>query len=302
MAVIWHATAGPIRARTRRAERLAGAALRDQGEPRGRHRAAPGVVLPVPVRASADLQEPWQLIFATIIIPTILMVLLIAWPFLDTGRDRRLSRRPAGVALGLATPAVLIALTIARRCAWRRPALPSPATPRSTSCGRRVHPGRYGCTTCHNFGGGGGDIGPSLANGRMFGNDPAQIKSLGRETRGGVMPAFKGKILRQPRSRRSRLHRRPQEPLFKTAPAGRLPQPCESCSASPEPPARPTPRASSARWSRPAPTSAWSPRRPAPQVVALELYGDRDMDPDRRDRAVRGRERRPERAVWGGRD
>ena len=27
-------------------------------------------------------KEPWQLIFATIIIPTILMVLLIAWPFL----------------------------------------------------------------------------------------------------------------------------------------------------------------------------------------------------------------------------
>ncbi len=58
-------------------------------------------------------KQPWELLFATIIIPTILMVLLIAWPFLDTGRDRRLSRRPAGVALGLATPAVLIALTIA---------------------------------------------------------------------------------------------------------------------------------------------------------------------------------------------
>src|SRR5262249_61927619 len=58
-------------------------------------------------------KQPWQLIFATIIIPTILMVLLIAWPFLDTGRDRRLSRRPGGVALGLSVPAVLIALTIA---------------------------------------------------------------------------------------------------------------------------------------------------------------------------------------------
>ena len=39
-------------------------------------------------------KTPWQLIFATIIIPTIMMVLLIAWPFLDRGRDRRLSRRP----------------------------------------------------------------------------------------------------------------------------------------------------------------------------------------------------------------
>src|SRR5262249_61911741 len=58
-------------------------------------------------------KQPWQLFFATIITPTIMMVLLIAWPFLDTGRDRRLSRRPAGVALGLSVPAVLIALTIA---------------------------------------------------------------------------------------------------------------------------------------------------------------------------------------------
>ena len=46
-------------------------------------------------------KTPWQLIFATIIIPTLMMVLLIAWPFLDRGRDRRLSRRPAGVAFGL---------------------------------------------------------------------------------------------------------------------------------------------------------------------------------------------------------
>ena len=58
-------------------------------------------------------KTPWQLIFATIIIPTIMMVLLVAWPFIDRGRDRRLSRRPVGVALGLTVPAVLIALTMA---------------------------------------------------------------------------------------------------------------------------------------------------------------------------------------------
>ena len=37
-------------------------------------------------------KQPWQLIFATIIIPTIMMVLLIAWPFLDT------RPRPAALA------------------------------------------------------------------------------------------------------------------------------------------------------------------------------------------------------------
>ena len=57
-------------------------------------------------------KQPWELLFATIIIPTIMMILLVMWPFIDRGRDRRLSRRPGGVALGLSVPAVLIALTI----------------------------------------------------------------------------------------------------------------------------------------------------------------------------------------------
>ena len=115
MAVVWHATAGPINA----------------AHPTGSNgllgpfyelKANPAVAQTEPrpewyflflFELLRIFKQPWQLIFATIIIPTILMVLLIAWPFLDTGRDRRLSRRPAGVALGLATPAVLIALTIA---------------------------------------------------------------------------------------------------------------------------------------------------------------------------------------------
>ena len=115
MAVVWHETAGPINA----------------AHPTGQN----GVLGPLyetvanpAVQATEPRPEwyflflfellrvfktPWQLIFATIIIPTIMMVMLIAWPFLDRGRDRRLSRRPAGVALGLTVPAVLIALTMA---------------------------------------------------------------------------------------------------------------------------------------------------------------------------------------------
>jgi quinol-cytochrome oxidoreductase complex cytochrome b subunit len=39
-------------------------------------------------------QNPQLLLFATIIIPTIFMVVLIGMPFIDRGRERRLSRRP----------------------------------------------------------------------------------------------------------------------------------------------------------------------------------------------------------------
>ena len=75
-------------------------------------------------------KTPAELILATIIIPTIWMVLLVAWPFLDRGRDRRLSRRPWGVAIGLSVPAVLIALTIAGAIA--------PGVARGLGCHRRT--------------------------------------------------------------------------------------------------------------------------------------------------------------------
>ena len=59
MAIIWHATAGPINhAHPTGQDGLAGRAVSDQGQPgRAGHRAAPGLVLPVPVRAAADLQD-----------------------------------------------------------------------------------------------------------------------------------------------------------------------------------------------------------------------------------------------------
>ena len=59
MAVVWHATAGPINAaHPERPERLPRRALRAAGEPGGAvDRAAAGVVLPVPVRAPAHLQD-----------------------------------------------------------------------------------------------------------------------------------------------------------------------------------------------------------------------------------------------------
>ena len=196
MAVIWHATAGPITdAHPLGQNGWLGALYEDK--------ANPAVVQTEPrpewyflflFELLRIFKEPWQLIFATIIIPTILMVMLIAWPFLDTGRDRRLSRRPAGVALGLATPAVLIALTIAGNQAPGAAGAALTGQPAFDKLAAATYIQDAGCTTCHNFGGGGGNIGPSLADGAQgLGNDPAKIK-LQIENGGGVMPAFKGKI------------------------------------------------------------------------------------------------------------
>ncbi len=133
-------------------------------------------------------KQPWQLIFATIIIPTILMVLLIAWPFLDTGRDRRLSRRPVGVALGLATPAVLIALTIAGNQAPGAAGAAVTGNPAFDKLAAAQTISDYGCTSCHNFGGGGGNIGPDLSKGAP---KPALDDIRNQiENGGGGMPPF----------------------------------------------------------------------------------------------------------------
>src|SRR5438067_3089572 len=115
MAVLWHATAGPINHAHPNGQNGWLGALYEQ-------KANPAVQQTEPrpewyflflFELLRIFKTPAELILATIIIPTIWMVLLVAWPFLDRGRDRRLSRRPAGVALGLTVPAVLIALTMA---------------------------------------------------------------------------------------------------------------------------------------------------------------------------------------------
>ena len=114
MAIVWHVTAGPINASHPNGtngwlgalyEHVANPAVQET-EPR------PEWYFLFLFELLRIFKQPWELLFATIIIPTIMMILLIMWPFIDRGRDRRLSRRPGGVALGLSVPAVLIALTI----------------------------------------------------------------------------------------------------------------------------------------------------------------------------------------------
>jgi len=192
MAAIWHATAGPVDAHHPEGQNgLLGALYEGKANP------AIAVTEPRPEWYFLFLFEllrifksPWELIFATIIIPTILMVLLVVWPFLDRGRDRRISRRPVGMAFGLTVPAVLIALTIAGGVA------PGAVTgskitgnPEFDSLAAATLISTHGCVTCHNFGAGGGSIGPDLSKGAPN-PDPAAIKAQ-IENGGGGMPPFK---------------------------------------------------------------------------------------------------------------
>lgn len=199
MAVVWHATAGPInQAHPTGQNGLLGPLYETVANP------AVQVTEPRPEWYFLFLFEllrvfktPWQLILATVIIPTIMMIMLISWPFLDRGRDRRLSRRPAGVALGLAVPTVLIALTMAGAIA---PGVGG-GSDITTNPDINKLPGAalistYGCTSCHFFGAQGSHSpGADLANGSpKFKQDQAQIVAwlnggAFKET-GGAMPNF----------------------------------------------------------------------------------------------------------------
>jgi quinol---cytochrome c reductase cytochrome c subunit, bacillus type len=197
MAVLWHATAGPI----------------DHAHPNGQNgwlgalyeqKANPAVQATEPrpewyflflFELLRIFKTPAELILATIIIPTIWMVLLVAWPFLDRGRERRLSRRPKGIALGLSVPAVLIALTIAGSIA---PGVASGSNittvPAINALPGAMDISDAGCTACHNFGAGGGSTGADLSHGSaMFGDDQAKIQAWlagGAHKATGIMPDY----------------------------------------------------------------------------------------------------------------
>lgn len=127
-------------------------------------------------------KDPQMLLFGTIIIPTILMVLMLAWPFIDRRPERRVSRRPAAMVLGIATPIVLLFLT------WEGSKAPSIGAV-STHAGAAAFANALPCGTCHTLAdaGTGGQVGPNLDSVK-----PDYATALEFITNGkGGMPSFK---------------------------------------------------------------------------------------------------------------
>ena len=129
---------------------------------------------------------PQLLLFGTIIIPTILMVLMIAWPFIDRKPERRVSRRPIAMALGVAVPVVLLALT------WSGSKAPASGAASSHAGATLFANTGLGCASCHTFkdAGAGGQVGPNLDT-----KNPDYNRVLDAVSNGlsGGMPNFKAK-------------------------------------------------------------------------------------------------------------
>ena len=126
-------------------------------------------------------KTPELLIVGSVIIPTIWMVLLIGWPFIDRNPDRRLSRRPIALSIGVMVPIVLLTLTFYGSKA------PGVAGETSSSPGAAAF-ANGSCSTCHTFADAGtnGNVGPNLTQ-----NAVDYETALGLIVNGkGGMPAF----------------------------------------------------------------------------------------------------------------
>jgi mono/diheme cytochrome c family protein len=130
-------------------------------------------------------KNPDLLLFGTIIIPTIWMVILIAMPFLDRSRERRLSHRPIAVSFASAMAVLLLALT------WYGSKAPGAAGAGSAIASKDSF-GNAACSSCHTLkdAGWNGNVGPNLD-----GAKPPYSLVVDRVTNGkGGMPSFKGKL------------------------------------------------------------------------------------------------------------
>jgi mono/diheme cytochrome c family protein len=126
-------------------------------------------------------KAPELLLVGSFIIPTIWMTLLIGWPFIDRNPDRRLSRRPVAMALGVSVPIVLLALTFYGAKA------PGVGGDISANPGAAAF-ANGSCSTCHALADAGtvGQVGPSLNDGGVNYETALDLIVNGQ----GGMPAF----------------------------------------------------------------------------------------------------------------
>lgn len=184
MAILWHAQFGPIPAEFD--------AAREGGilGPAYEGKADPGVLHYDPrpewyffflFELLRIFKTPELLIVGSVIIPTIWMVLLIGWPFIDRNPDRRLSRRPVALAIGVMVPIVLLTLTFYGAKA------PGAGGEASTAPGAAAF-ANGACSTCHTFADAGtaGNVGPNLTQNAVDYETALNLITNGK----GGMPAF----------------------------------------------------------------------------------------------------------------
>jgi menaquinol-cytochrome c reductase cytochrome b/c subunit len=110
------------------------------------------------------IKPPELVPLATIIIPTIAMVLLLLVPFFDRGPERRPERRPIATTAGILTIIAMAYLTYLGASAGSATSIDSIDVPEEYQAGADVA-AQSGCLACHRFGENGNDgPGPDLTD------------------------------------------------------------------------------------------------------------------------------------------
>ncbi|MBC7460611.1 MAG: c-type cytochrome [Thermoleophilia bacterium] len=113
--------------------------------------------------------NPQLVVLGTIIVPTLWLVMLIAWPFIDRKKERRPSRRPVAMAAMVLTAVMLLSFTyLGSKSGKEKAGGPTGLTESQTSLAGYTNlfdePGYFeSCQNCHMLGGiGNAGPGPNL--------------------------------------------------------------------------------------------------------------------------------------------
>ncbi|MGO9612763.1 MAG: cytochrome b N-terminal domain-containing protein [Dissulfurispiraceae bacterium] len=142
-------------------------------------------------------------------VPTVLIFILVALPFIDRNPDRNPVKRPVAMASGLLLAAILIVLTVVGY--YSKPAATEPSTtsapmPSKGSVPSPIQRGAQlfqslGCNTCHRINAVGGSVGPDLSREGVQGRTrdwlAAQIRTPKAHNPSSVMPPFSSLSERQ---------------------------------------------------------------------------------------------------------
>jgi menaquinol-cytochrome c reductase cytochrome b/c subunit len=133
------------------------------------------------------IKPPELVPVATIIIPTICMVLLLLLPFYDRGPERRPERRPLATTAGCLTIVAMGYLTYLGATGGSPTEIDMKVAPQYEA-GKEVV-AQSGCLACHKIGENGGTLGPNLTHIAQRVPRAAIVRSV--EIGPGEMPSFR---------------------------------------------------------------------------------------------------------------
>jgi menaquinol-cytochrome c reductase cytochrome b/c subunit len=141
-----------------------------------------------------NVLEP--VIMATFVVPNLLMVLLVATPFIDRSPERRISKRPFALSVGILAFAGMAWLTY-QGFAGAAPISTSGVTFTGITPGSAAAAGETlfetsGCTSCHMVKGVGGTVGPNLTDVGTLGKQATYSGKLPVAVPGVTGPLYKG--------------------------------------------------------------------------------------------------------------